>query len=171
MVPFFNFSAILLLVWVYFHPSFMSFPCRAQTTMSCYVTNFESLLKEFSSNDMTKPFKAIIGVANFSVNFPLQRKAAFLHQTSNGKIHCKSFLQPSSSQQESGKWFTILQVDRTSSVLKKSSVFKRLVNSFLAPADFLCYDDGNYGRGNWARNLRIHAGILMWRRPLRFWRF
>ena len=97
VVLFFCFSAILLLVWVYFHSSFMSFPCRAQTTMSCYVTNFESLLKEFSSNDMTKPLKAIIGVANFSVNFPLQRKAAFLHQTSNGKIHCKSFLQPSSS--------------------------------------------------------------------------
>ena len=43
--------------------------------MSCYVMNFESLLlKEFPSNDMTKPLNAIIGVANFSVNFPLQRK-------------------------------------------------------------------------------------------------
>ncbi len=43
--------------------------------MSCYVTNFESLLlKEFSSNGMTKPLNAIIGVANFFVNFPLQRK-------------------------------------------------------------------------------------------------
>ena len=37
--------------------------------------NFESLLlKEFSSNGMTKPLKTIIGVAIFSVNFPLQRK-------------------------------------------------------------------------------------------------
>ena len=73
-------SAFLLLVWVCFHPSFMSFLCRAQTTMSCYVTNFESLLlKEFPSNDMTKPLNAIIGVANFSVNFPLQRKG--LHFT------------------------------------------------------------------------------------------
>ena len=69
------FSAISLLVWAYFHPSFMSFLCRAQTTMSCYVTNFESLLlKEFPLNDMTKPLNAIIGVANFSDNFPLQRK-------------------------------------------------------------------------------------------------
>ena len=43
--------------------------------MSCYVTNFESLLlKEFSSNGMTQPLNAIISVANFSVNFPLQRK-------------------------------------------------------------------------------------------------
>ena len=43
--------------------------------MSCYVTNFESLLlKEFPSNGMTKPLNAIISVANFSVNFPLQRK-------------------------------------------------------------------------------------------------
>ena len=43
--------------------------------MSCYVTNFESLLlKEFHSNGMTKPLKTIIGVANFSVNFHLQRK-------------------------------------------------------------------------------------------------
>ena len=43
--------------------------------MSCYVTNFESLLlKDFSSNGMTKPLNAIICVANFSVNFPLQRK-------------------------------------------------------------------------------------------------
>jgi len=40
-----------------------------------YVTNFESLLlKEFSSNGMTKPLNAIISVAIFSVNFPLQRK-------------------------------------------------------------------------------------------------
>lgn len=43
--------------------------------MSCYVMNFESLLlKEFPPNDMTKPLNAIICVANFSVNFPLQRK-------------------------------------------------------------------------------------------------
>ena len=75
VVPFFYFFAILLLAWGYFHPSFMSFLCRAQTTMSCYVTNFESLLlKEFSSNGMTKPLNAIISVAIFSVNFPLQRK-------------------------------------------------------------------------------------------------
>jgi len=40
-----------------------------------YVTNFESLLlKEFPSNDMSKPLNAIISVAIFSVNFPLQRK-------------------------------------------------------------------------------------------------
>ena len=65
----------LLLVWADFHPSSMSFLCRAQTTMSCYVTNFESLLlKEFSSNGMIKPLNAIISVAIFSVNFPLQRK-------------------------------------------------------------------------------------------------
>ena len=71
--------AISLLVWTLFHPSSMSFLCRAQTTMSCYVTNFESLLlKEFPSNDMTKPLNAIIGVANFSVNFPLQRKESQL---------------------------------------------------------------------------------------------
>jgi len=69
------FSAISLLVWAYFHPSFMSFLCRAQTTMSCYVMNFESLLlKELPPNGMTKPLNAIIGVANFSVNFHLQRK-------------------------------------------------------------------------------------------------
>ena len=43
--------------------------------MSCYVTNFESLLlKEFSSNGMIKPLNAIISVAILSVNFPLQRK-------------------------------------------------------------------------------------------------
>ena len=43
--------------------------------MSSYVTNFESLLlKEFASKGMTKPLKTIIGVANFPVNFPLQRK-------------------------------------------------------------------------------------------------
>ena len=43
--------------------------------MSCYVMNFESLLlKELPPNGMTKPLNAIIGVANFSVNFPLQRK-------------------------------------------------------------------------------------------------
>ena len=71
----FYFSAISLLVWTLFHPSSMSFLCRAQTTMSCYVTNFESLLlKEFSSNGMIKPLNAIISVAIFSVNFPLQRK-------------------------------------------------------------------------------------------------
>jgi hypothetical protein len=75
VVLFLSCSAILLLVWAGFHPSFMSFLCRAQTTMSCYVMNFESLLlKEFPSNGMTKPLKTIIGVANFSVNFPLQRK-------------------------------------------------------------------------------------------------
>ena len=78
----FYFSAISLLVWTLFHPSSMSFLCRAQTTMSCYVTNFESLLlKEFSSNGMTKPLNAIIGVANFSVNFPLQRKESQLTAT------------------------------------------------------------------------------------------
>ena len=48
----------------------------------CYVTNFESLLlKEFSSNGMTQPLNAIIGVANFSVNFPLQRKGSQLTAT------------------------------------------------------------------------------------------
>ncbi len=37
--------------------------------------NFESLLlKELPPNGMTKPLNAIIGVANFSVNFHLQRK-------------------------------------------------------------------------------------------------
>jgi len=47
----------------------MSFLCRAQTTMSCYVMNFESLLlKELPPNGMTKPLNAIIGVAKFSVN-------------------------------------------------------------------------------------------------------
>ncbi len=57
----------------------MSFLCRAQTTMSCYVTNFESLLlKEFPPNDMTKPLNAIISAAYFSVNFPLQRKGSQL---------------------------------------------------------------------------------------------
>ena len=60
----------------------MSFLCRAQTTMSCYVMNFESLLlKEFPSDDMTKPLNASIGVANFSVNFPLQRKGPQLTAT------------------------------------------------------------------------------------------
>ena len=50
--------------------------------MSCYVTNFESLLlKEFPPNDMTKPLNAIISVANFSVNFPLQRKGSQLTAT------------------------------------------------------------------------------------------
>ena len=50
--------------------------------MSCYVMNFESLLlKEFSSNGMTKPLNAIICVANFSVNFPLQRKESQLTAT------------------------------------------------------------------------------------------
>ena len=50
--------------------------------MSCYVTNLESLLlKEFPSNDMTKPLNAIISVANFSVNFPLQRKGPQLTAT------------------------------------------------------------------------------------------
>ena len=69
-------SAILLLVWAGFHPSFMSFLCRAQTTMSCYVTNFESLLlKEFSSNGMTKPLKAIIGVAIFLSIFLYKEKS------------------------------------------------------------------------------------------------
>ena len=50
--------------------------------MSCYVTNFESLLlKEFSSNGMIKPLNAIISVAIFSVNFPLQRKESQLTAT------------------------------------------------------------------------------------------
>ena len=50
--------------------------------MSCYVTNFESLLlKEFPSNGMTKPLKAIISVANFFVNFPLKRKESQLTAT------------------------------------------------------------------------------------------
>ena len=50
--------------------------------MSCYVMNFESLLlKELPPNGMTKPLNAIIGVANFSVNFPLQRKESQLTAT------------------------------------------------------------------------------------------
>ncbi|MBQ6950667.1 MAG: hypothetical protein IJN44_04150, partial [Clostridia bacterium] len=82
VVPFLSCYAISLLVWACFHPSFMSFLCRAQTTMSCYVTNFESLLlKEFPPNGMTKPLNAIISVANFSVNFPLQRKGLHLTAT------------------------------------------------------------------------------------------
>ena len=80
----------------------MSFLCRAQTTMSCYVTNFESLLlKEFSSNGMTKPLKTIIGVAIFSVNFPLQRKKGrnllqpfriFIQVFEDGKLKRKDWL-------------------------------------------------------------------------------
>lgn len=43
--------------------------------MSRYVTNFEeSLLVKMLVNEMTQPLNAIISVANFSVNFPLQRK-------------------------------------------------------------------------------------------------
>jgi len=50
--------------------------------MSYYVTNFESLLlKAFPSNGMTKPLNAIIGVAIFSVNFPLQRKESHFTAT------------------------------------------------------------------------------------------
>ena len=68
-----------LLIWACFHPSFMSFLCRAQTTMSCYVTNFESLLlKEFPSNDMTKPVKAIIVVVIFSSIFLYREKGCIL---------------------------------------------------------------------------------------------
>jgi hypothetical protein len=47
--------------------------------MSRYVTNFEeSLLVKMLVNEMTQPLNAIIGVAIFSVNFPLQRKGAQL---------------------------------------------------------------------------------------------
>ena len=93
VVPFFYFFAILLLAWGYFHPSFMSFLCRAQTTMSCYVTNFESLLlKEFSSNGMTKPLNAIIGVANFLVNFPLQRKGPYFSNREDNSPACQHHL-------------------------------------------------------------------------------
>jgi hypothetical protein len=43
--------------------------------MSRYVTNFESLLlKEFPSNDMTKPLNAIIGVAIFFCQFSFTKK-------------------------------------------------------------------------------------------------
>ena len=77
------FSAISLLVWTLFHPSFMSFLCRAQTTMSCYVTNLESLLlKEFSSNGMTKPLNAIISVAFFLSIFLYKEKSRNLRKRS-----------------------------------------------------------------------------------------
>ena len=54
----------------------MSFLCRAKTTMSSYVMNFEELLFQgLSANEMTQPLSAIICVAIFSVNFPLQEKS------------------------------------------------------------------------------------------------
>ncbi len=84
VVPFLSCYAILLLVWVYFHPSFMSFLCRAQTTMSCYVMNFESLLlKEFPSNGMTKPLKTIISVAIFL--------SIFLYKEKRVATYCNPF--------------------------------------------------------------------------------
>ena len=113
------FSAISLLVWAYFHPSFMSFLCRAKTTMSCCVTNFESLLlKESPPNGMTKPLKTIIGVANFSVNFPLQRKESqlIIYRNSRSKrifdnISLEGFHIISITRKEDGA-FSVLLSDR-----------------------------------------------------------
>ncbi len=51
--------------------------------MSCYVTNLESLLlKEFSSNGMTKPLNAIISVAFFLSIFLYKEKSRNLRKRS-----------------------------------------------------------------------------------------
>ena len=75
-------SVRIPLLWRTFRPSFMLFLCHAKTTMSRYVTNFqESLLLKMPTNEMTQPLNAIIGVAIFSVNFPLQRKESHFTAT------------------------------------------------------------------------------------------
>ena len=49
--------------------------------MSSYVMNFEELLFQgLSANEMTQPLSAIICVAIFPVNFPLQEKSCILLQ-------------------------------------------------------------------------------------------
>ena len=49
--------------------------------MSCYVMNYEELFFQgLSANEMTQPLSAIICVAIFPVNFPLQEKSCILLQ-------------------------------------------------------------------------------------------